>query len=104
MAAVVADTLSAQALIGLFASEGVPARLQSDTALLGAARQCRILVPQDMIGRARYVLWQARFSDEELSQLALGQGHDDSQRPDSQHGAQSAHEELPPPNGMRERG
>ncbi|HTX06702.1 MAG TPA: hypothetical protein VMD06_12835 [Steroidobacteraceae bacterium] len=70
VAAVVADTLSAEALIGLFASEGVPARLQSDTALLGAARQCRILVPRDMIQRARCVLWQTRFSDEELAMLA----------------------------------
>jgi hypothetical protein len=69
-AAVVADTLSAQALIGLLASEGVPTRLQSDTALLGAARQCRILVPRDMIRRARCVLWQTRFSDEELAALA----------------------------------
>jgi hypothetical protein len=96
VAAVVADTLSAQALIGLFASEGVPARLLSDTALLGAARQCRILVPQDMIGRARCVLWQARFSDEELAQLAVGQ----------QAGPQeaTAQEDLELPHGMRERG
>jgi hypothetical protein len=74
VAAVVADTLSAQALMGLFASEGVPARMQSDTALLGAARECRILVPREMIQRARCVLWQTRFSDEELAQLAVGQG------------------------------
>jgi hypothetical protein len=70
VAAVVADTLSAEALMGLLASEGVPARVQSDTALLGAARQCRILVPRDMIQRARCVLWQTRFSDEELAALA----------------------------------
>ncbi|HTX24252.1 MAG TPA: hypothetical protein VMD03_06315 [Steroidobacteraceae bacterium] len=72
----VADTLSAQALIGLFASEGVPARLQSDTALLGAARQCRILVPREMIRRARCVLWQTSFSDEELAALAVGEASD----------------------------
>jgi hypothetical protein len=71
--AVVADTLSAQALIGLFASERIPARVQSDTALLGAARQCRILVPRDLIQRARCVLWQTRFSDEELAALAVGE-------------------------------
>jgi hypothetical protein len=74
VAAVVADTLSAQALVGLFASEGVPSRMQSDTALLGAARQCRILVPREMIQRARLLLWQSRFSDEELAALAVGQG------------------------------
>ncbi|HTW39146.1 MAG TPA: hypothetical protein VMD49_11310 [Steroidobacteraceae bacterium] len=76
VAAVVADTVSAQALMGLLASEGVPARMQSDTALLGAARQCRILVPRDMIGRARCVLWQSRFSDEELAALAIEQGEE----------------------------
>jgi len=70
VAAAVADTLSAQALIGLLASEGVPARMQSDTALLGEARQCRILVPRELIRRARCVLWQTRFSDEELAALA----------------------------------
>jgi len=73
IAAVVADTLSAQALVGLFASEGVPARLLTDSELLGAARQCRILVPAAMIHRARCVLWQTRFSDEELASLAVGE-------------------------------
>lgn len=72
IAAVAADTLSAQALLGLFASEGVPARLLTDSELLGAARQCRILVPRSMIHRARCVLWQTRFSDEELAELAVG--------------------------------
>ena len=87
IAAAVADTVSAQALMGLLASEGVPARMQSDTALLGAVRQCRILVPRDMIGRARWVLWQTRFSDEELAALAVGEA-------DAVTG-----EDLPPPEG-----
>ncbi|HYK25891.1 MAG TPA: hypothetical protein VEV18_06510 [Steroidobacteraceae bacterium] len=73
IAAVAADTLSAEALVGLFASEGVPARLVTDSELLGAARQCRILVPSAMIQRARCVLWQTRFSDEELAALAVGE-------------------------------
>jgi hypothetical protein len=72
-AAVVSDTLSAQALIGRLASEGVPARLQSDTALLGAARQCRILVPTRLLNRAKYVLWEAQFTEEELASLATGE-------------------------------
>jgi hypothetical protein len=72
-AAVVSDTLSAQALIGRLASEGVPARLQSDTALLGAARQCRILVPAGLLHRAKYVLWETQFTEEELAFLATGE-------------------------------
>ncbi len=69
---VVPDTLSAQALLGLFASEGIRARVQTDSELLGAARRCHVLVPSKVIGRARCLLWQTRFSDEELSALAMG--------------------------------
>jgi hypothetical protein len=72
-AAVVSDTLSAQALMGRLASEGVPARLQADTALLGVARQCRILVPSRLLHRAKYVLWQTHFTEEELASLATGE-------------------------------
>ncbi len=71
--AVVADTLSAEALLGLLASEGIRARVQADSELLGAARQCRILVPRKVVRRARYLLWQTRFSDEELAALAMGE-------------------------------
>ncbi|HTT03517.1 MAG TPA: hypothetical protein VMG11_15665 [Steroidobacteraceae bacterium] len=76
-AAVVADTLSAQALLGRLASEGITARLQTDTALLGAVRQCAIQVPRELIQRARYVLWGTQFSDEELAALATGEGGED---------------------------
>jgi hypothetical protein len=72
-AAVVADALSAQALLGRLASEGVPARVQNDTAVLGVVCPCRILVPTSMLGRARLVLWQTHFSDEELASLAIGE-------------------------------
>jgi hypothetical protein len=69
-AAVVSDALSAQALLGRLVAEGLPARLQTDTALLGVARQCRILVPTRLLLRARWLLWQTRFTDEELTELA----------------------------------
>lgn len=70
--AVLADTVSAGVLMGRLAAEGIRTRLQADTAILGEARQCRIQVPASVVHRARCVLWQTRFSDEELSQLALG--------------------------------
>jgi len=71
--AVVADTVSADVLMGRLAAEGVKVRLKADTALLGAARWCTILAPSSMIHRARCVLWQTSFSDEELCALALGE-------------------------------
>jgi hypothetical protein len=71
--AVVADILSAQALVGLLASEGIRARVQADSELLGAARRCHVLVPRKVIDRARCLLWQTRFSDEELAALAMGE-------------------------------
>jgi len=78
IAAVVSDTLSAHALLGLLASEGLPVRLQADTALLGVVRQCRILVPARLLNRARCVLWQSRFTEEELASLATAAPPEDA--------------------------
>lgn len=74
------DSLSAQALAERLSSEGVPVRVQADTALLGAARRCRILVPARLMHRARMVLEQERFTDEELTFLATGES--DSRPPE----------------------
>jgi hypothetical protein len=71
-AAVVSDTISAQVLCDRLNAEGVPARVQSDTALLGAARQCRILVREEALRRATRVLSDAQFTEEELKSLATG--------------------------------
>lgn len=76
--AVAADTVSADVLMGRLAAEGIRTRLQADTALLGEARQCRIQVPTTEIRRARYLLWQTRFSDDELSALAMSEGVSDA--------------------------
>jgi hypothetical protein len=70
-AAVVADALSAQALLGRLQSEGITARVQADTALLGVVRQCRIQVQRADLRRARCALWLTCFSDDELASLAL---------------------------------
>lgn len=70
--AVLADTVSAGVLMGRLAAEGIRARLQADTAILGEARQCRVQVPANRVHRARCVLWQTSFSDDELAALALG--------------------------------
>ncbi len=69
-AVVVCDTISAHAVLGRLRSEGIVARIECDTALLGAARQCRILVPTVLLRRAKCALWESSFTDEELAHLA----------------------------------
>lgn len=66
------DTLSAQALLERLVAEGLGARIHADTSLLGAARACRVVVPQEQLHRARWVLSQSQFTDEELAALAAG--------------------------------
>lgn len=70
--AVVSDTLSAQAIYERLTTDGVTARVLSDTALLGTARQCRVQVPAEAEHRAKRVLAEAQFSDAELEELATG--------------------------------
>jgi hypothetical protein len=74
--AVVSDTLSAQAIHERLVTEGVEARVRSDTELLGMARQCRIQVPAEAERRAKRVLAEARFTDAELERLATGEPDD----------------------------
>jgi hypothetical protein len=70
--AVVSDTLSAQAIYERLTTDGVTARVLSDTELLGTARPCRVQVPEGAEHRARRVLADAQFSDAELEELATG--------------------------------
>jgi len=69
----VLDTLSAQALVERLNGEGVPTRVQMDTSLLGAARSCEILVPSELLHRAKWLLSSGQFSDTELTYLATGE-------------------------------
>jgi len=66
------DTISAQLLTDRLNGEGVPTRVRSDSELLGMARTCQILVPEDLLHRARCVLSFEQFSENELSYLATG--------------------------------
>lgn len=65
------DTLSAQVLLDRLRGEGVTVRLRTDTAILGEARRCDVLVLKTMAHRAQAVLDQPCFTDEELTELAL---------------------------------
>jgi hypothetical protein len=66
------DGASAHAVSALFRAEGVPAKVVSDTSLLGEARSCEIQVPRDLAHRARWLMSQAQFTDAELTFLATG--------------------------------
>ena len=66
------DTISAQLLTERLNAEGVPTQVRSDSELLGVARTCQILVPAELLHRARFVLSSEQLSDSELSWLATG--------------------------------
>lgn len=68
------DRVSAEALVGLLAGEGVPAYIASDEPIPGLARNFSVLVPPDLIHRAHWILKQAPISESELTQLAIAQG------------------------------
>lgn len=67
------DTLSAQVLVERLNAEGVPTRLRADTALLGVARTCDILVPAGLVPRARHIISAEEVSESELTWLATGE-------------------------------
>ena len=67
-----ADRFSAEALVGLLAGEGVPAYIASDEPSPGLARDFSVLVPPQLLHRARWILNQEPVSEDELSKLAIG--------------------------------
>ena len=69
----VTDVPSARALVGLLQSERVPADIRTETVLLGEMRNCDVVVPSELVHRARWVLAQAHFSDAELTYMATGE-------------------------------
>jgi hypothetical protein len=76
------DVASAHAMSALFRAEGVPAKVVSDTSLLGEARGCEIRVPPELAHRARWLMSQAQFTDAELTFFATGEleGGDNAER------------------------
>jgi len=72
-----ADVPSAQSLAGLLTAEGLTVRVSSDAGVLGQAAPARVYVAAQQLHRARYLLAQRQFSDEELAALAGEQGPPD---------------------------
>ena len=66
-----ADRFSAEALVGLLASEGVPAYIAADEPFPGLIRNFSVLVPPDLLHRAQWIRKQT-VSEDELATLALG--------------------------------
>jgi hypothetical protein len=67
------DVPSAHVVVVLLRAEGVPAKLVSDTPLLGEARPCQVRVPSELVRRAHWLMSQAQFTDAELTFLATGE-------------------------------
>src|SRR6267143_2124963 len=61
---------SAQSLAELLAAEGVVVRVMSDAGVLGQAAPSRIYVAAPQLHRARWLLSQGTFTDEELASLS----------------------------------
>lgn len=66
------DEISAQSLQQCLELDGIPSVLRSDSSLLGIARTCLVLVPEEFLQRARWLLGAGALSDEELDFLATG--------------------------------
>jgi hypothetical protein len=66
-----ADRFSAEALVGLLAGDGVPAYIAADEPIPGLGRNFSVLVPPDLLHRAKLIFNQT-ISEDELTSLAVG--------------------------------
>jgi hypothetical protein len=64
------DAASAEVAAGLLRSEGVPVNIASDEPMPGLIQGFRLMVPEEMLHRARWVVSNAAFTDEELAFIA----------------------------------
>jgi hypothetical protein len=75
------DAPSANALLAELMGNGVAARIVADTVLLGEARACRVFVRASQVHRARWLVGDLRFSDEELTCLATASSNPGQSEP-----------------------
>jgi hypothetical protein len=69
---VFSDRGSAEALVAVLGSEGVPARVESSELVAGIEARYRVLVPSSLVHRARWVLADSDLTESELDYLATG--------------------------------
>jgi hypothetical protein len=67
---VCSNHLAAEILASLMRSESVPVLIEAIGAVPGLEQGSRVLVPTDLMHRARWVLAQPKLTDEELELLA----------------------------------
>jgi len=73
------DAASAEVVAGLLRSEGVPVDIESDQPMPGLTQGFRLMVPVDLLHRARWILDNASFTEEELAYFATGRLGPDEQ-------------------------
>ena len=66
------DVPSAHALVEILMAQGIASHVVPDSTLLGQALPCRIMVDSAQLHRAKRVMWEGQFTDEELNFLATG--------------------------------
>lgn len=66
------DRGSAEALVAVLGSEGVPARVESSKLVAGIEARHGVLVPVSLLHRAKWVLADSDLSESELDYLATG--------------------------------
>lgn len=64
------DAASAEVAAGLLRSESVPVKVASDEPMPGLIRGFRLMVLPELLHRARWVVSNAAFTDEELASFA----------------------------------
>lgn len=67
------DRGSAEAMVVVLDSEGVPARVESSELVAGIESRYSVLVPSSLAHRARWVLADSDLTDSELDYLATGE-------------------------------
>jgi hypothetical protein len=72
VAATFTDFASAHVLAERLKGESVPAEVIGGTSLFGEIQRFDVYVPPELAHRARWVISQAQFTDEELTYLAVG--------------------------------
>ena len=74
-----ADRISAEALVGLLASEKVPCRIDSNEIVPGLGTRFAVLVPAQFVHRAAWIRQEAAdVTEQELTYLATGKLPDGS--------------------------